>query len=669
MKKLLLLTALTCGLWTMNYGLLYAQWSTNPAVNNAICTATGDQQNPQVISDGAGGAIITWWDVRSGIADIYAQRVNASGVVQWTANGVAICTATNEQYYPQLVSDGAGGAIITWHDRRSGSNWDIYAQNVCSFGSIGPCVIITWTGNTDTDWNNSGNWSNSSVPTASSDVVIPNVANDPVISTGITINNIDLASGATLRVVSGGTLTLNGALANAGAVTIQSGGSFLQGGSSSLTGAGTFSVQRQGSASLFNMWSSPITAQNGVPGTSYEYVSSGSTQDDSDDQPSDPGWSTYNGSMTPGKGFAGQGGGLATFTGTPNNSNVNYSLYYTAFDNTYTQTTPGTPFNLVGNPYPSAISAASFLSANTDIDGTIFFWNDNGSNNYSRTDYAYWNGTGALGTGGGPTPNGFIGTAQGFMVRALNGGAVANFTNAMRVAGNNTQFHKQSGDDHRMWFSVENADVYNEILIGLLSDATDGEDRLYDGVKIKGNPNVSLAAVDAGTEYAIMAFPPPLAEKSVPLMLEIAADDTYTFMANTMENFAGYAVYFEDVQNNTVVEVEEGQPINVNLLAGTYTNRFYLNFVPHSTTGINEAESTEIRAYVVNGQITIINSGESAQAAIEVLDMNGRTVLNTALRVETGSTNRTSVETLATGVYVLRVTTGREAFIHKFVKH
>jgi len=49
--------------------------------------------------------------------------------------------------------------------------------------------------------------------------------------------------------------------------------------------------------------------------------------------------------------------------------------------------------------------------------------------------------------------------------------------------------------------------------------------------------------------------------------------------------------------------------------------------------------------------------------------MNGRTVLNTALRVETGSTNRTSVETLATGVYVLRVTMGKEAFVHKFVKH
>ena len=65
MKKLLLLTALTCGLWTMNYGLLYAQWSTNPVVNNAISTAIGNQRESQLISDGAGGAIITWQDRRS----------------------------------------------------------------------------------------------------------------------------------------------------------------------------------------------------------------------------------------------------------------------------------------------------------------------------------------------------------------------------------------------------------------------------------------------------------------------------------------------------------------------------------------------------------------------------------------------------------------------------
>jgi len=48
---------------------------------------------------------------------------------------VAICTASSEQYSPQIVSDGSGGAIITWTDYRNG-NSDIYAQVVNSSGSL-----------------------------------------------------------------------------------------------------------------------------------------------------------------------------------------------------------------------------------------------------------------------------------------------------------------------------------------------------------------------------------------------------------------------------------------------------------------------------------------------------------------------------------------------------
>ena len=61
--------------------------------------------------------------------DIYAQRVNAAGSPQWTADGVALCTAANDQRDPTIVSDGAGGAIVTWDDRRNGG-YDIYAQHV-----------------------------------------------------------------------------------------------------------------------------------------------------------------------------------------------------------------------------------------------------------------------------------------------------------------------------------------------------------------------------------------------------------------------------------------------------------------------------------------------------------------------------------------------------------
>ena len=98
-----------------------------------VCTAVNTQENPQIISDMAGGVIIVWQDLRGGSYDIYTQRVNGSGVPLWTPNGVAVCTAPNTQQYPQLDSDGAGGAIIAWQDDRGGS-LDIYARRVNASG-------------------------------------------------------------------------------------------------------------------------------------------------------------------------------------------------------------------------------------------------------------------------------------------------------------------------------------------------------------------------------------------------------------------------------------------------------------------------------------------------------------------------------------------------------
>ncbi|HTM58047.1 MAG TPA: hypothetical protein VL123_06500 [Candidatus Udaeobacter sp.] len=108
------------------------QWTANGV---AICTAVNDQSSPVIVADGASGAIITWTDARSGPTDIYAQRVNSAGVPQWTVNGVAMCTASNTQQSPSITSDGAGGAIVVWSDLRNGSNYDIYVQRVNSGGT------------------------------------------------------------------------------------------------------------------------------------------------------------------------------------------------------------------------------------------------------------------------------------------------------------------------------------------------------------------------------------------------------------------------------------------------------------------------------------------------------------------------------------------------------
>jgi len=116
------------------------QWTAN---GNVVCTASEDQNDLQICDDGSGGAIVTWYDYRSGTNyDIYAQRISSTGVIQWTTNGTAVCTATGDQYNPQLCSDGSGGAIVAWVDLRLGlRNEDIYAQRIGATGSV------QWTAN------------------------------------------------------------------------------------------------------------------------------------------------------------------------------------------------------------------------------------------------------------------------------------------------------------------------------------------------------------------------------------------------------------------------------------------------------------------------------------------------------------------------------------------
>lgn len=133
--------------WTVcavSSGESLAAWPYDPVNGNVpIATGPGQQRYPSILADGAGGAFIAWHDSRNGGAnyDIFVQRIDAAGVPLWTANGVAVCTAQFDQANTALVSDGAGGVIVAWHDLRSGPSWDIYAQRLNGAG------VPQWTAN------------------------------------------------------------------------------------------------------------------------------------------------------------------------------------------------------------------------------------------------------------------------------------------------------------------------------------------------------------------------------------------------------------------------------------------------------------------------------------------------------------------------------------------
>jgi hypothetical protein len=108
-------------------------WSHDPFANNPVCTATGHQFNPKAIPDGTRGAIVVWVDSRNGNQDIFAQRLDEAGSPLWTPNGVALCTAAGGQSVAAIIPDGAGGAIVAWQDTRNGNN-DVFAQRVDANG-------------------------------------------------------------------------------------------------------------------------------------------------------------------------------------------------------------------------------------------------------------------------------------------------------------------------------------------------------------------------------------------------------------------------------------------------------------------------------------------------------------------------------------------------------
>ncbi|HKQ19833.1 MAG TPA: hypothetical protein VJW75_08815, partial [Candidatus Eisenbacteria bacterium] len=115
---------------TMNGGL---RW---PSDGVEVCRALGHEISPVITTDAVGGAIIAWRDQRSGDSDVFAQRVAFGGQTLWLANGVEVCTIAGLQADIQIESDPRDGAFIVWRDRRSGTTSDIYAQSIDNEGAV-----------------------------------------------------------------------------------------------------------------------------------------------------------------------------------------------------------------------------------------------------------------------------------------------------------------------------------------------------------------------------------------------------------------------------------------------------------------------------------------------------------------------------------------------------
>lgn len=109
------------------------QWATGGV---SVCGSIGDQINPKAARDGAGGFFAVWQDDRTGSGyDIYAQRMNNSGAAIWAMNGVSVCNLPQTQNNPKIKNDGATGCYIAWPDKRTGTDYDVFAQKLDASGT------------------------------------------------------------------------------------------------------------------------------------------------------------------------------------------------------------------------------------------------------------------------------------------------------------------------------------------------------------------------------------------------------------------------------------------------------------------------------------------------------------------------------------------------------
>ena len=257
-------------------------------------------------------------------------------------------------------------------------------------------------------------------------------------------------------------------------------------------------------------------------------------QDDIDDNDNDWAWMSGATTMTPGIGYAATHS-QASFVGPPGSSPpYQFDYIFNGAFNNGVVTVPiyrndlelnDTNWNLIGNPYPSAIDADAFLTANPEIDGAIFFWsqnttpsnnaNGNQQSNFDLSDYAIINNLGETAGGDGITPNRYIPSGQAFFVsysdaaipESVNGDVkqgTATFNNGMRVNTNNDQFFRiadksKSNNFEKLWIDLTSDNgIYNQILIGYADAATDA----FDGMAYDTPKNLSVNAV--ATIYSII---------------------------------------------------------------------------------------------------------------------------------------------------------------------
>jgi uncharacterized protein YjdB len=270
--------------------------------------------------------------------------------------------------------------------------------------------------------------------------------------------------------------------------------------------------------------------------------------------------------------------------------------------------------NLIGNPYPSAMSADDFMAANSnELEGTIYLWTHNTvitNNQYSSSDFAAYNGVGGTNTMGNyidnnnngifdsgdveqviNRPDGNIAAGQSFFVNSLPGvgsDGFVTFDNTMRVddSGKNAQFYRgtksksSSKEKNRVWLNLTNKQgAFKQMLVGYVSGATLGLDKAFDGVSFDGNDYIDFYSVNENMNLVIQGRPVPFVNTDkVPLGYKTNVDGNFTISIDQVDGvLVNQDVYIEDTESHLIQNLKQGT-YTFTTLKGTFNNRFILRY-------------------------------------------------------------------------------------------
>ena len=340
--------------------------------------------------------------------------------------------------------------------------------------------------------------------------------------------------------------------------------------------------------------------------------------------------------MMPGKGYAIRAPqGYTTtpqvfngeFIGVPNNGNIsaNVAGFNPALLN----------YNLLANPYPSAINVITLLD-NTNL-GTLYFWTHNSAitnNVFTSSDYAIrTRTTGIAAVTGGTAPGLNIAAGQAFFASAGTTTTI-NFTNAMRVAGNNSQFYRSAQDlplNYYVHLNMTNTlGAFKQIAFGYQEDATDGYDFGSDALaSTEGAIRFYSLINSLSLGFGIQARAYPWSINDViPLGYTTTQAGTFDIAIDHFDTFfADKDIFLEDTSNGTFHNLKNSA-FTFTTAIGTFDTRFKIHYQDTSLSN-DDFAGIENSVYVFkeNNQPKIVSTKSNIKSVL-VYDTLGRIVFS-----------------------------------------